>query len=351
MTSFLKVLLVRHAFNGTVRQKLWKKLAANAKHNIPPYTVIDSLLRRAQAARKPVAAMYAKLARNRGAGPKFGTALAGYASPEEIQLILAGESGADLAGGFALAADLLKNKSAIKKAIIGACAYPLFLGCLSVAMLLMISIEVIPQFAEIFPPERWTGAAAVLYSITSFVDSAAGIFAALVLAGVCVAVSISLPKWTGPWRRKVDAHGPWGIYRLAVGSSWLFSFATLMRAGIQIRHILSDMAASPDCTPYLKERMTAILKQFNAGKGFGESLADCGMNFPSEETVDDIGAFSSLPDFETRLFEIAHDQMEEDIETIQSRMKRVNTAFLFLVFLEVCGLLAAISGLQAQISV
>lgn len=351
MSSSLDTLLIRYAFNGRVRQKLWKKLAANAKYNIPPYTVIDSLLRRVQSKRKPLAVMYARLARNRGVGIKFGSALTGYASPEEIQLILAGESSGDIGSGFELAADLLKSKSAIRKAIIGACAYPLFLGILSIAMLLMISTRVIPQFAEMFPPERWTGAAATLYSITSFVNSTGGIIAAIAILALCMGIFISFPRWTGPWRKKVDGFGPWGIYRLAVGSSWLFSFATLMRAGIHIRHILSDMMAAADCTPYLKERLAAILHQFNSGKGFGESLTDCGMNFPGEETVDDIRAFSYLPDFEFRLFEIMRDKMEEDIEQIQSKMKKINTTLLFLVFFEICGLLAAISGLQAQLSV
>ena len=124
-----------------------------------------------------------------------------------------------------------------------------------------------------------------------------------------------------------------------------------MKAGMQIRHILSDMMRAPDCTPYLKERLSAILRQYNSGKDIGESLRDSGMNFPSEETVDDLCAFSALPDFDSRLFEIAGDQMEEDIEKIQTRMRKMNTFFLFLVFFEICGLLAAIAGLQAQISV
>jgi type II secretory pathway component PulF len=349
MTS-LEIFRVKRAFNARFRQKFWKKLATQSKY-ISLYESIESFLRRARQDKKIIALLYDKILRSKGDGASFGVSFTGFAGPEEIQLIRSGEKAGKVERGFTLAADMLSSKGAIRKAIIGSCSYPFFLLGISIAMMMMISIEIIPVFAESFPPEKWTGAAAALYSICSFINSWSGLIMAIIIGAVCVAISISLPLWTGKLRLKVDDYGPWGIYKIAVGSAWLLSVSTLMRAGVPVRQILSDITTAKDCTPYLKERVMAIYTQNKAGKDFGESLVACGMRFPSRDVVDDIRAYSSIPNLDKELFDIAKDQLEEDIQVIQTKMKRLNTVFMFLVFGEICGLLAAIAGLQSQVGV
>jgi type II secretory pathway component PulF len=348
MMTLLQMFFIRLSFDTEARKKLWKKFSVNAKYGISHYIILEHLLRRAREKKRGIAFLYEKMLRSRDYGVKLATALTGFVPAEEIQLILAGEEGNAHSENFMLASQLAANKTQIKKSVISACGYPFFLLTLSILLLLLISIQIIPQFAETLPPERWEGAAAYLYKVASFVNSAAGLFTGLILLGMCLAIYLSFPRWTGHWRKKIDSFGPWGVYRLIVGSSWLFSFATLMRAGIQINSILTRMMSSPDCTPYLRERLAAILHHYNHGIGFGPSLLACEMNFPSEETVDDIQAYAGLPNFEFQLFEIAQDRMEGDIEQIQFQMKKINMALMFFVALEIGALIAAVFSIQQQ---
>jgi type II secretory pathway component PulF len=341
--------LIKRDFGMKFRRKLWKKMSVYAKYNIPQKHTLQSLHNRAVEDKRPRAAIYAHILKNMDAGKKFGIALMEYASSEEVQLILAAETSGSISEGFKLAGELLENKSVIKKAIAGACAYPAFLGLLSIGLMVMISVYVLPQLAEVSNPEAWTGAAGALYSISTFVTSPAGIGTGIAMTLGFAAMFFTFPNWTGPLRLKVDNLGPWGIYRILAGSSWLFSMGTMMRAGVPIKQILTEMTMN--CTAYMKERLTAILHELDKGKDLGACLRDCGYNFPSRDTVDDIIAYSTLPDFASQLFGIATEQISEDIEAIQSKMSKLKTLLLFAVAVEAGLLLSAITSLQSQLSV
>ncbi|MDR1856799.1 MAG: type II secretion system F family protein [Desulfovibrio sp.] len=345
----LRALPARRDFSVPVRRRLWEKLAAHGRHDIPLYTSLALFHARAKAAGQPRAMAYERLLRNRGEGMPLDAALSGLASPEEARIIAAGERGGDIGSGFALAAELLETKDAIRKATISALAYPCFLLLLSVALLLLISRQVVPQFAMVLPPEQWTGAAAILHEVTAFLRSGTGAVFGMALGLAAIAIPLSLPRLTGRVRKALDDFGPWGTYRVCIGSAWLFAVATMMRAGVPLRSILVDSLSDRDASPYLQERVRAILRQVDAGRNLGAALAECGMDFPSREAVDDIAAYGDLPDFETRLLSIARDRMSDDIRMIQWRMRRLNLALLVGVGIEAGLLLAAVSGLQSLI--
>jgi len=144
-------------------------------------------------------------------------------------------------------------------------------------------------------------------------------------------MTFTFPIWTGRLRVFFDKFTPWSIYREIVGSGWLFSVSTLMSAGIQPRQIFSENISSRNCSPYLRERVAAIDYQMGLGNNIGESMANTGMNFPSEDVVDDMCAYAQLPNLENQITEIAQEQMEACIEGVKAKMKLVQTFLMFTV--------------------
>jgi type II secretory pathway component PulF len=341
---------VRRDFGTATRIRLWKRLDAHARYGLSLAQSIRSLAENARRHGRLRAKIYDGVLRDISFGRPLTSSLAKYATPEELQLLAAGVESGNPRLGYGLATQLMQNRDGIRKAIVSAVAYPVFLFAMSIGLMVMLSTSVVPQFAEVLPPERWEGAAAVLLAVSSFVGSKAGAVAGVLLLLAVAAMFATFPIWTGNLRQRLDGCGPWAIYRLCAGSAWLFSVATFMRAGMSLRAVLAEMAGADAVTPYMKERVRAVLAGMAHGKDFGKALAGTGMNFPSEEVVDDIEAYSELPDFEHRLFEIVRDQTAEDVETIRRRMQRLNIGLMLFIALEMGLFIAAIYSLQSQLA-
>ena len=314
------------------------------------YDSVRALRDQAAERRSPLASVFGDVLARLGGGHNLGTALTGYASPEEILLISSGQKAGRLGEGLGLAAELLENRRKITGAVIGALAYPLFLFLLSVFLLIIVSFQVMPQLAELADPRQWTGFAALLYAASSFVSSWAGAVAAILCVGACAAMIVTLPLWTGPLRTVADRFPLWSMYRLTVGGVWLFTLATLMRSGMQLSQILHMMIEADTTSPYLRQRVQAISDQSAGGKNLGEAMYDCGMNFPDPALIDDFRVYAKLPGFHDRLYDIARDWMQEGIEAIQRNAKLLNTLFLLAIIGQMGLLALSVMDLQSQLT-
>lgn len=346
----LSLLLSRLAFDAATRGRTWKKLAAQAGHGMALYDSVRALRDQAAERRSPLASVFGDVLARLGGGHNLGTALTGYASPEEILLISSGQKAGRVGEGLHLATELLENRRKIVGAVTGALAYPLFLFLLSLVMLAIVSFYVMPQLTALADPRQWTGFAALLYAASSFAGSWAGAVAAVVFAGACVAMIVTLPLWTGRFRRTADRFPPWSMYRLTVGGVWLFTLATLMRSGMQQSQILEMMLASDATTPYLRQRVRAISEQSAGGKNLGEAMYDCGMGFPDPALIDDFRTYAKLPGFHDRLYDIARDWMREGIESIQRNARLLNVLFLLLIIGQMGMLALSVMDLQSQLT-
>lgn len=345
----LDKLLPRLSFNATVRMRVWKKLAAQTRNGLNLDQSIRQMQKRADLRRLQSAKVYSQALEYLGLGHNLGACLTGYASPEEIMLISSGQRSGKLPEGLELAASLLAARQSILRAITSALAYPVFLVAMIVVVLLVLSIMVMPKFAMLSDPSAWHGAAALLYATTSFVTSPMGLATLLAVLALLAASLVTLPSWTGQYRMLVENLPPWSIYRLTVGCVWLFTVSTLMRAGMQLTHILENMASSDHVQPYLRERILAVSIEVGTGKNFGESLYSCGMGFPDEEMIDDLRVYASLPGFHLRMHELASEWMNQGVELVKQQARVINLLAI-LVLTGLVGLLAAaIGSLQSQL--
>lgn len=342
-------LLARLSFGPGIRQRTWRKLAMQTNHGLNLLRAVELLRARAEQRQSPMRLVYAQVLESLSLGLDLGSSLTGFASPEEIMLISAGQRSGTLPEGLTLAAGLLAAKGTIRRAVFSALAYPVFLFSMVGVVLGVVSIMVMPQLASLSSPSSWNGPAWALYALTSFVTSPAGGVALAALLGAVAGGLAALPFWTGRTRQMADVIPPWSIYRLTVGCTWLFTVATLMRAGVQLSRILESMLDSEATTPYLRERVLAASREFGMGKNLGEALYDSGMDFPDEEIVDDLRVYAALPDFHLRMNELASEWMEDGVDRVKQQARVLNLAAFLLITVLVSLIAAAMGSLQSQL--
>jgi type II secretory pathway component PulF len=244
---------------------------------------------------------------------------------------------------------LLIAKGKIISAIVGALAYPTVLSLVFCAVLLIVSVFVMPDLAATSDPSQWAGMAGVLYVVTSFINSWGGACMFIISAFLPVAAVISFPLWTGRYRLYVEKIPPWSIYRLMVGCVWLLTLGTLMRANMQMSRALETMISSENTPPYLRERVRAIVEQIRMGRNLGDALFESGMGFPDRDIIDDMRVYATLPGFDDKLYELALDFLNDGIERIQKSAKALNTVCMLAIVSLVLCLAMAVVGINQQL--
>ena len=342
-------LMGKLSFGPRVRAHVWKQLSRLLDNRMRLVDALELLKEQAVRRRSPRADVYAHILRTLGAGRTLGQALdGGFASREEILLISFAQDSSRLPGGLSLASKVLQARGKILKSLWGALAYPLVLFFLLIVMMIIVAERVMPQLVLLSNPDTWSGAPYFLYLQSSFVSSWQGVACALIGALLTVLVVLSFSRWTGPVRRLADRFIPWSIYRLTVGTLWLYAVATRMSAGHQISSILRDMATDSGTSPYLREIVQKILDCSGKGEDFGKALKTSGMAFPSAELVDTLAIYSTMPDFQHHIIDLADGWLEDGIETIQSLAGKLKVGVFVLIISELCLVALAIGGLQSQ---
>lgn len=342
-------IFARLSFSAQVRARVWKQLARLIQNRMRLKDALELLKGQAEERKPPLARIYAHILRVMGSGNKIGVALHGLASSEEILLIDSSQDGSHLKEGLALAGKVLEAKASIRKSLVAALSYPLILLLLIVMMMYIVAERVMPQLVMLSNPEDWTGAPWWLHAQSSLVASWRGAALGCTLLAVAVLVLFSFSRWTGPTRRLADKFVPWSIYRLTIGTLWLYAVATRMQAGHQISSILRSMAQDRSTSPYLREIVRAILDSSGKGIDFGQALKNSGMAFPSPELADSLAVYSRMSDFEQHIIELADGWLEDGIENIQRLAGKLKVLMFGLVIGQLCLVALAIGGLQSQL--
>lgn len=316
-------------FGVQERIRVWKKLHTQIRNNMRLEESLRQLLRHAKESKSPLEGIFSHILTTLGHGRPLDAALDGIASQEEIMLIASAQSGGKLAEGFALAIRVLEAKGVMRKCLVTNLSAPILMFLACIAMMVVIALHVMPQLALVSDPRTWSGASYVLYLLSSFIASWWGIVAGIAFLAALVVVFVSFRFWTGAGRRLADRLIPWSIYRLTVGTVWLYTIATRMKAGQHFSQILSRMEGTS--SPYLREIVSAILRHSRHGEDFGTALQDSGMAFPSREIVDDMRVYARMPEFQERMAEIADTWLEDGVEKVKSCAQKIGVTVNLLI--------------------
>ncbi|WP_321816716.1 MULTISPECIES: type II secretion system F family protein [unclassified Paraburkholderia] len=224
----------------------------------------------------------------------------------ERGVLAAGEHVSNLPGAMRLVLDVRSMTTSIRRKLQSTLFSPLTYLVAFWMVLFTLGHSVIPQLALAVPTSHWTGWAAVLNALGSFATGWYGPVALAVVAGIGAGVWMALPRWTGRGRIFCDRWVlPFIVYREINGFVWLISYCALVRAGVTNTDALEGQIAN--ASPWLASRLRPIRVGLRDGERMDEAMRSSRNGFPSEDLVDEIGAYIDYPDFSEKIETVARE--------------------------------------------
>ena len=314
------------------RMAISRKVASLLRNN---FTLMDALSRietieskNGRKPNEPFAIAMREIQKNLERGMTFSEATRGWVPYEETLLLMSGNV-SSLLVSLENVGRVVGGIRRIKRAMLSAVAYPLFLLFLTLGIIVMVGLYLVPPLAEAAGSEVvWHGTAASLVWVSDFAKRYWFVFGT-VLVGIFAVVWLSLPIWTGRIRTLFDKLPPWNTYKLQASVSWLMSLAAMVSAGVSVpdaMRLLTD-----NSNRYLSSILEEALHYIANGENLGNALALTGKDFPSEEIIGDLIIYSDMNDFDKNVNQIARDYMEESVRKMESIANVLNSVGIILV--------------------
>ncbi len=346
--NFAKFWFTKVDSNG--RRRLWLKLAKLIGNGVQILQAIESIKDRRIASggeKEPetlALTAWAAAIRN---GARLSKAVEGWVSVEEMMLISAGEQSGMFEQALRSAARVMEARKKIVGAVFSGLAYPFVLISMAFAVMFLFGFKIVPAFTKVLHGAEWHGIAKAMIVLSTFAQQWLWLIAPLFVA-LIVVFFLSLPRFDGPLRIKLDHYAPYSIYRMLQGSTWLIALAAMVDAGLRIEVALDQLAENAG--PWLKRRILECLAGMRSGRNMGEALARTGYDFPDREIIEDLGVYSSLSGFDEALATLGREWIEEAVEQIGARMKVVFGICILLVGGLIAFLVSGMLAMELQMS-
>ncbi|MFC0402786.1 type II secretion system F family protein [Paraburkholderia rhizosphaerae] len=333
------------------RLRLYRKIEKMLTNGLPLLKVLEELeLRASHEGRRPnepgaiMLGEWRQVVQN---GGSLAEGMEGWVPHAEQMIVMAGEQSGRLEAALLSLNTIVVSGRRIRNAIVGGLAYPFALFAMTLAYLYLFGVHVIPQFAVIVSPERWHGAAHLLYLLSLFVQG--GMVYGVAFGLLCCALIVySMPRWSGRLRNALDGYPPYSTYRLIVGVSFLTAFASLQAAGFTVEKSLTRL--SGQARPWLRERIEDMLFGVKSGLNVGEAMKNTGHRFPSREIVDDLCVYAEYKGFAEALKTLADEWMDAGVERVTAQMRVLNGAAIVSLALLMGLLITGFFGIQQEIA-
>ncbi len=332
------------------RRRLWLKLAKLIGNGVQILQAIDSIKDRriasgGQGQPETMALMAWSAALRNGA--RLSRAMQGWVSVEEIMLISAGEQSGTLEASLKSAARVMEARKRIAGAVYAGLAYPFVLILMAISVLSLFGFKIVPAFTAVLKGTEWHGIAKGMIFLSNFARDWLWLVVPII-AGMIVVFFMTLSRFDGPIRTRLDRYAPYSIYRIMQGSTWLIALAAMVEAGMRIEVALEQLSASAG--PWLKRRISTCLAGMRSGRNMGDALARAGYDFPDREIIEDLSVYSSLSGFEEALSMLGREWLEESVEQIESRMKVVFGISILIVGGLIAFLVSGMMAMELQMS-
>lgn len=285
---------------------------------------------------------WAKRMRN---GSTLSDAIAGWVPPQERMMLAAGERSGRLEAALLSNTEVMTAQSEIRSAIIGGVSYPVMLVILAFGMLYLFGYKLVPAFSKLVSDDKWSGAAAVVVTISHWVQDWLWLPSIIIL--VITAVSLwAMPNWVGVARIKFDAYPPFSIYRLTQGSSWIISLAAMVETGERIEDAVKMLGKN--ASPWLAARNAAVLNGLRSGYNIGDAMVRSNTGFPDPEVIDDIAVYATVGGIDQALKMVSREWIKESVESIRGKMKVLFNVGIVTVGLVVGFMVSGLISMQMQ---
>lgn len=337
-------------FSAGDRKRLWQKLAKLISNGVPILEALQSIYDRRVAAgqaKHPTSVALREWVDKLRNGSRLSDAIQGWVEHDEQMLISAGEQSGAIETALESASEIMQAKKAIRGAVIKGLAYPTFMMLMALAVLIMFSYKIIPEFSRVVPDDKWHGIARVIIDFSNFMRDWLPIIIGLVILTI-VAFVLSLPRWSEGLRIKFDRYPPYSIYRMLMGSTWMISFAALVNAGVRIENALQKL--SENSSDWMSARVQACLRGMRSGLSVGDALAKTGYGFPDSEIIDDLGVYARLSGFDQALSIIGREWIDTSVDNIKEMMGVIFSVAILLVGGLIAFMVGGLIGMELQMS-
>ena len=333
------------------RMAVSRKVASLLRNN---FTLMDALHRiemieskNGQKPNEPFAIAMREIQKNLERGMTFAEATSGWVPSEETLLLTSGNV-SSLLISLENITRIVDGINRIKRALLSAVAYPLFLFMLTIGIIIMVGVYLVPPLIDAAGSDViWRGTAASLVWISGL----AGKYWHVILGLFVILVGIiwaSLPIWTGKIRTLFDKLPPWSTYKLQLSVSWLMSLSAMVAAGVSVpdaMRMLSDKS-----NRYMSNILDKTLHYIANGENLGNALALTGNDFPNSEIIGDLMIYSDMNDFDKNISQIANDYMNESVRKMESISNVLNSIGIILVSLIIGWVVLGTFQMQEQIT-
>lgn len=333
------------------RMAISRKVASLLRNN---FTLMDALHRiemieshDGKKPNEPFAIAMRDIQQNLECGMTFAQATHGWVPNEETLLLTSGNV-SSLLISLENIGRIVGGINRIKRAMLSAVAYPLFLFALTVAIVIMVGLYLVPPLADAAGSEVvWRGTAASLVWVSSWAGKYWHVVTGMFF-GLIIIIWASLPVWTGRIRTWFDKFPPWNTYKLQMSVSWLMSLSAMVAAGVSVPDAMRLLADSSN--RYLSDILDETLRYIANGENLGNALAMTGKDFPSNEIIGDLIIYADMNDFDKNLNQIANDYMEESVRKMESISSVLNSVGIIIVSLIIGWVVMGTFQMQEQIT-
>ncbi len=332
------------------RRRLWLKLSKLIANGVPILSGLESMWKRRLAAHGKSDATAIALGswiEGMNNGKRLSQVIDGWVGDVEKMLISAGESTGTIDKALTSANRVMVARSEIQSTVIKGLAYPVVLLGLAFGVLYLFGFKVVPEFTKIVPGDRFVGAAKVLILLSDFARNWIFVTAGVVVS-LIIAFALSLNRWDGRLRIRLDRYPPYSVYRMVVGSTWLIGLSSMLEAGVRVESAMQQLSELSG--KWLKTRIQSAMLGMRSGLAMGDALQRSGYEFPDREIIDDMGVYSSLSGFDEAISIIGREWLTESVEAIKSRMTVVSGIALLCVGLLISTMVGGMMSMEVQMS-
>lgn len=339
-------------FSEKDRMALYRKLAALNSNGVPIKDALVNLYKRVSrnGAKKsdPKAIVLSEWIAGIANGKSAARSMGDWIPSSERMIIEAGERGGALPDSLASVEKVASGAQEMRKAVLGGLFQPVMLFIAAIGVIALFGVKVIPMFSTVSSPETWSTLAYSLYVASEVVKSIWFYVILGSIIGFAFFIIMTLPYFKGKNRYYFDKIPPWSIYRLWIGSGFILSLSSMVKAGIPIKQALTDL--KKQASPYLAVRIEAGIRGLREGSNLGEAFAKSGYGFPDEEIIDDLIVYSSQGDLDAALEKIGNEWLKEGVKVVQLQSAIMNTVAKTLMSLIVVWITMGTFDLQQSIS-
>lgn len=344
--------LAKWSFTGKERSRFYRKLASQVDNGVRLSDAIKTLharvVKRDETETMAIILADIQITLERGEG--LSKALNSWTDPLECMGLAAGEKSGKLGDALRQAADSLGSKRKMIFAVIKGGFYPTLLSIVVTVFLYFVGVWFVPQISSVVDPDQFHGFAAVDIWLSGFVQSPGFWILLFIQNGIVITILALLPKAFGQdrFRVKLDRIPPWSIYRLIVGADFLVALGSLLRAGVKLDVAIQN--CKEYANPYLTVRLNQLIQKILDGENFGNALEATQYEFPSQDIIDDLMTYSTLPNFDKILTEYGKETMNDAVETVEIQAVIMNIT-MFLTTAVIIGVVfIGIIQLQLQLA-